>query len=363
MLAAMKRSAIVLTLFFILLFAGRAYAFPGDISLPDGDAAPECIDLTDAAAVPPSSIELRAAGAGRLDTLSVLPLRPIDLTTADAALQSYARVVNGDVPIYDAPAGNVMGSTGDGFVFYTTSGSQQGPDGDMWTAINGGEWVRQSDLKWREPTQFKGVYIDAWPEREFAWVLDPNQPLLTPAGLPNKQASFLERYQLVTLYATEYVGEWRYYLIGPDQWVHETWIGKAAIYLPPEGVSGRWIDIDLYEQTLVAYEDARPVFATLIASGLEQWSTEEGLFKVYYKVINGPMSGAEGEADFYHLENVPYSIYFDRGKAIHGAYWHDGFGYRRSHGCVNVAPADAMLLFQWIEEGDWVHVRSSAEYR
>jgi lipoprotein-anchoring transpeptidase ErfK/SrfK len=60
---------------------------------------------------------------------------------------------------------------------------------------------------------------------------------------------------------------------------------------------------------------------------------------------------------------VPWSLYFNEGAAIHGAYWHDGFGYRRSHGCVNVAAADAMWMFEWAEEGTWVHVHSSDDYR
>ncbi len=59
------------------------------------------------------------------------------------------------------------------------------------------------------------------------------------------------------------------------------------------------------------------------------------------------MSGREGYPDAYFLEKVPWSMYFDKDVALHGAYWHDKFGTRRSHGCVNLSPADAHWLFDW----------------
>jgi hypothetical protein len=40
-------------------------------------------------------------------------------------------------------------------------------------------------------------------------------------------------------------------------------------------------------------------------------------------------------------------MYFYRGYGLHGAYWHDGFGSGRSHGCVNLSPRDARWLFDW----------------
>jgi lipoprotein-anchoring transpeptidase ErfK/SrfK len=38
-------------------------------------------------------------------------------------------------------------------------------------------------------------------------------------------------------------------------------------------------------------------------------------------------------------------MYYDHNFALHTAYWHDGFGTRRSHGCVNLAPRDAHWLY------------------
>ncbi len=359
----MKRLNVVRVIFLLALTLGgmgaRAYAFPDD-SAPVDDPLPA--SGATAVGVSPSPIELRAVAVMPPNPLEVLPIRLTSVTVADAVSKSYARVTTPDAPVYNAPGGAVIRTMGTGFIFVSTGGSQHA-NGESWTAINHGEWIRTADLTWREPSKFHGVLFDDWPDYEFAWVLQPNQPLLTPGGEPNKAAPFLERYQMVSLYATEWVGEWRYYMIAPDQWAKESWLGKVRMNPVPEGVSGRWIDIDLYEQTLTAYVNETPVFATLVASGLEQWSTSEGLFQVWSKVADTPMSGSEGKPDYYYLENVPWNLFFNGEAALHGAYWHDGFGYRRSHGCVNLAPADSLWLFNWADEGTWVHVHSSHEYR
>jgi lipoprotein-anchoring transpeptidase ErfK/SrfK len=128
--------------------------------------------------------------------------------------------------------------------------------------------------------------------------------------------------------------------------------------VPPGVPSGAaWIDINLFEQTLAAYVGDRMVYATLVSSGLPGWNTPPGLFEIWNKVLAGKMSGADGRPDYYFLEDVPWTLYFNQDVALHGAYWHDGFGYQHSHGCVNLAPLDARWLFEWAPEAAWVQVR------
>jgi len=55
--------------------------------------------------------------------------------------------------------------------------------------------------------------------------------------------------------------------------------------------------------------------------------------------------GASG----FQLRDVPWIQYFASGYALHGAYWHDVFGIPRSHGCVNLAPIDARVVFMWTD--------------
>ena len=124
---------------------------------------------------------------------------------------------------------------------------------------------------------------------------------------------------------------------------------------------------------MIAYEGDTPVYTSLVSSGMRDWPTNEGLFHVYVRYPRTLMSGAEGKPDFYFLEEVPWTMYFDGDIALHGAYWHDGFGYRRSHGCVNLSITDAAWLYDWASTefdfsvandlGPAVYVYSSGEYR
>lgn len=114
-----------------------------------------------------------------------------------------------------------------------------------------------------------------------------------------------------------------------------------------------WIDVSINQQTLVAYEGERPVFATLISTGRDGLgdpettrSTVQGLYLIHTKHVTATMSGNEAD-DEYDLRDVPYVQYFHGGYAFHAAYWHDNFGRPRSHGCINLSPADARTLFGW----------------
>jgi lipoprotein-anchoring transpeptidase ErfK/SrfK len=108
----------------------------------------------------------------------------------------------------------------------------------------------------------------------------------------------------------------------------------------------RWIDIDLTEQRLTAYQGDTAVFSTLVSTGTSQHPTPVGEFDVRTKIDSQTMSGAD-----YYLPNVQYVMYFAGANAIHGTYWHNNFGHPMSHGCVNLPTADAAWLYNWASIG------------
>ena len=61
------------------------------------------------------------------------------------------------------------------------------------------------------------------------------------------------------------------------------------------------------------------------------------------------IGGEKNAPGRYEVSEVPWAIRFRHGLFIHAAYWHDAFGNIASHGCVNVAPKDALFLFDWLE--------------
>jgi len=213
---------------------------------------------------------------------------------------------------------------------------------------------------------FQGVTFTRTPSQPIGWVLTylsqgPLQTKRTPGyGTDDYTGHVLNNHEVVTVYATEKVGEEEWYLVGPDEWVHENVIARVIPNTtPPEGVSGdRWIEINLYEQTLAVYENRQLVFATLIASGLDPFWTRPGLFQIFQKLETTPMRGSfeADRSDAYYLEDVPWTMYFDQARALHGAYWRANLGFPQSHGCVNLSVGDSRWLFDWAEEGDWVYV-------
>lgn len=125
---------------------------------------------------------------------------------------------------------------------------------------------------------------------------------------------------------------------------------------PPEApisADGRWIDIDLSEQRLYAYEDDRLIDSFLVSTGTWQHPTLTGQFHVYVKYLYANMSGPG-----YYLPNVPYTMYYDRGYGIHGTYWHNNFGTPMSHGCINLRTEDARWLFNWSSVGTLVNIHN-----
>lgn len=113
----------------------------------------------------------------------------------------------------------------------------------------------------------------------------------------------------------------------------------------------RWIDVNLSQQMVYAYEGDTLVNSFLTSTGTWEHPTVTGQYNVYVKYSYTDMSGAD-----YYLANVPNTMYFYDGYAIHGTYWHNNFGTPMSHGCVNLSIPDSAWVFQWASVGTLVNV-------
>ena len=122
----------------------------------------------------------------------------------------------------------------------------------------------------------------------------------------------------------------------------------------PMGQFGpKWVDVDLSTQTMTAFEGQVPVYTSKMSSGLPRYPTVEGTYRVYAKYRQTRMQGGEG-ADYYNIPDVPYTLYFYSGYALHGAYWHNSFGTPQSHGCVNLPVDASKWVFEWAPIGTMV---------
>ena len=109
--------------------------------------------------------------------------------------------------------------------------------------------------------------------------------------------------------------------------------------------------MNLSTQRLYAHENGQTLLAAVVSTGLPRTPTVTGRFRIQTKYGAVHMSGPG-----YSLPNVPYTMFFYRGYAIHGTYWHSNFGRRMSHGCVNLPTSEAQWLYSWASVGTLVNI-------
>lgn len=284
----------------------------------------------------------------------------------------YGRLAD-NIDVYSEPNINssIVRNAGDGYLFSTILDiANNNTEGRLWYKINFGEWVRGEDITLANPTQFTGFEVRHQPTRPFGWMLVDYAYSDAPGEQPSPSAIKLPRYTPFEVFAAEVDREgWIWYNIGHGRWMRQTYVSVIDVSPRPEeiGPDEYWVEIDLYEQNFAAYEGDRMVYAGLVSSGLNRWPTYEGLFQVWERHLMTDMSGAEGRVDYYVVEDVPHTMYFDFDIALHGAYWHDRFGYKHSHGCVNMPPRDAEWIYFWSENAPndlwvWVHTSDPHTY-
>jgi lipoprotein-anchoring transpeptidase ErfK/SrfK len=121
------------------------------------------------------------------------------------------------------------------------------------------------------------------------------------------------------------------------------------------------IIVSIEKQILTAYEGEKVVMQTKIATGVPSTDLQEGdiptdtpvgYWRVSQKMPSRHMGNGSltSQIDAYELPGVPWTMGFhETGAALHGSFWHDNFGRRMSHGCVNMRNADALWLFRWTD--------------
>ena len=117
----------------------------------------------------------------------------------------------------------------------------------------------------------------------------------------------------------------------------------------------KWIDINLSNKTVTAYEGATVVHGPVsIVDGAPATPTVTGTYHIYLKHRMQTMQGENADGSTYVTEDVPWVSYFYSGYAFHGAPWRSSFGYSGSHGCINMPVSEAEWIYNWAEEGTTV---------
>jgi hypothetical protein len=176
--------------------------------------------------------------------------------------------------------------------------------------------------------------------------LQPNSPLQIAAWVHGQRVSGVN----------ETWGE-----IAPGEFVYSAQLLKplpSAPPPPPQTFPGHWIDANLTEQVLTAYNGDQPVFWAVMSSGAPGTESPAGVHTILRRVPNETMSSATLSFQVeipYFLTNVLYTQYFtDYGAAIHDNWWKGAdspFGVPTSHACLGLRESDALKFWNFAARG------------
>ncbi len=373
----------ILTRFLLLIFLSLVASFPSPVQAATEPALPPAPLLVDvsldfgsalcAPTSPPIPEGCPQLGPAAYNQEMVaqgvqLPYGKLSVKKPDPMLGAlpfnYGRVVTPGAPVYGsaeaaASQGPVLYRLEPGFNYISYTYTDIVNEIRVYN-LAPGVWMNALDVHRVGIPYFQGVEIVNHPRAPFGWVLQTVEARRGPGWAAPANGNIYNRFDMVQVYDTVEMDNYRWVQVSPTDWLPFPMVAHIIpMNNPPEGVDGsRWIDINLEQQTVAVYDDNRLVFATVTSTGVDPYWTRPGLFQIYQKLDTTPMTGAfaADRSDYYFLMDVPWTMYFDQARAIHGAYWHTFFGYTRSHGCVNLSPGDSNWLYRWAEVGDWVYV-------
>jgi lipoprotein-anchoring transpeptidase ErfK/SrfK len=236
--------------------------------------------------------------------------------------------------------------------------------GERWGRTRHGKWVALRELAAVHGSPFQGEVAKPL---DVAWVVADTAPVYAGPAPKGKPRATRPRFTKVAWREERAAPAGGGPMVrvsddgaSPEEWLRARDLAHPTLAAPPEEIGGgaateKWIDVELASQVLVAYDGARPVFATLVSTGKgapgSETATPPGAHRLWVKLASSDMDNLDADPDDetsterFSLEDVPYVQFFDRGIALHGAFWHNDFGRPHSHGCVNLAPRDAAWLF------------------
>lgn len=118
-----------------------------------------------------------------------------------------------------------------------------------------------------------------------------------------------------------------------------------------------YIEVDLSEQHMYYYQGGVNIFESDFVSGNMSYAdrqTHAGIFTLYYKKSPDVLRGGQKGTANYYEQPVQYWMPFDGGIGFHDADWRDEFGgdiylTSGSHGCINLPPENAEVLYDLIQ--------------
>lgn len=330
-----------------------------------GPLAWMCSDVADYSGDPPSAPPLATNGASTVTTRAATrPLPSVDpASNGDDGLPYRYWFAGRDGAFGFASLAHALDDAPDQELeqgFAIAAMEERKAHGESWVRTKKDRWFSTRELLPARPFLFHGELVEGG-KIDFGWVVADQAPVFATekaekAQGASKPVASRARFEKVK------IGADRGAMVRisddgqPEKWMRARDLARPRLAPPPpeaggEGATERWIDVDLAQQTLVAYDGTKPVFATIVSTGKgprgSDAATPPGTHRIWVKIFTTKMDNLDKDdvERHYAIEDVPWVQFFDKAVALHGAFWHRDFGHVHSHGCVNMAPLDARWLF------------------
>lgn len=276
--------------------------------------------------------------------------RPVDAAAPQAApAMPSSYVVTRDVPYFDSLKAAVAGRARrklPGIGGYRYAGEETA-GGKRFLRVDGG-WVPADQAQVVSAIPFHGVKLPGDANGKRLAFVGPRDALpVDVAGQPIAGAPPLPAQSwLGEVGAPIKLGKRRLVPIGGDRHLRADDVRLLSFAQPPPGLAAgeHWVDVDLTQQTLVAWEGERPSYATLVSTA--KTTTPVGLFRIEKKRPHARMQSRPHYRRKWDTD-APWVISIKGRIAMHAAYWHTEYGTPRSMGCVNLSPTDAQWLWEF----------------
>ncbi len=226
-----------------------------------------------------------------------------------------------------------------------------------------GHFVRAADLRAAESPDFHGVDLGATgaaKDLPIGFVVKRGvRSWKVEKGDADKlgELDYHEMLPLTGRFRT--IGPVKYWAMSDGRYVRHrdvTVIRRRNVW--PDFATGnqKWMDVSIITGTMVLYQGHKAVFATLVSVGRDRLgdpktsaSTAQGDFDVLGKHITAVGLDPKSLGEHGEMFDVPWAIELSSGQMMLGAFWHNRFGIEHGPGAVEMSPADAQKVWQWVD--------------
>jgi hypothetical protein len=225
--------------------------------------------------------------------------------------------------------------------------------------LTNGEFVRAEDLEAVRPSEFKGVELGDDAKLPLSFVVRRGVNVWKLDGEKSEKSKELHYHDILPLTGRfREIGGVKFWALDDNRYVRHadvTVIQPRHVFPDLAADGQKWIDVSIVTGTLVAYEGKSAKFATLVSVGRDRLgdpattaSTARGTFNVVGKHVTAVGFDPKRMDDHFFVYDLPYAVELSSGQMLVGACWHDRFGIEHGPGAIELSPADAHRIWQWV---------------